>query len=405
MGRGLENIIGRQYDVIVVGGGPGGCSAAYFLAKYGLNVLLVDKASFPRNKVCGDGITAATLSMLDKIGIAEKIEKSPLAHKLKDFFISGPDGHFIKVDTPQVHGLRDYGLIFPRSEFDYIILNHIKNTNNIDVLENFLVTGLKREGKLVKSITGIYGNHFLELSSKFIIGADGVNSVVARKVSLVNTNPKHKAFALRAYFDNVDGIGKFCEIHYDESIMPGYGWIFPTSPSSANVGIGIFNRFKKSISIKQQFESFINENTFAKKRLKHAVMVEKTLRGGAIDFGSFSSKRCTGNVLLVGDAASFVDPFTGEGIYYALRSGEFAANAIETGENYKDVCKRYEKLWKSEFKWNEFMPGYLFQTLFNKKFFVNTALDKAMKDKEKARFYAGVIGHKIPKIKLLFNPF
>ena len=136
-------------------------------------------------------------------------------------------------------------------------------------------------------------------------------------------------------------------------------------------------------------------------------MIEKTLKGWPIPFGSLPSKRSRGNVLLIGDAASFVDTLTGEGIYYALRSGEYAAMAVSAvlkksgkGEMAGGI---YEKLWKGEFKWKEFFQGYMLQPVMGNKTIVNFAIKNASRNQKKANVLAGVIAHKLPKSKLLFN--
>ena len=242
---------------------------------------------------------------------------------------------------------------------------------------------------------------------KFIIGADGVHSTIAKILSLRNDNPKHRGIAMRAYFDNVENLNHEIEIHYEESILPGYAWIFPTSEHTANIGVGILTRFADSTGIRDLFYRFLERNNLARIKLANAQMIENSLRGCPLPIGSFPSERSYRNVLLVGDAASFVDSLTGEGIYYALRSGEYAAEAIDLtiskSNRVEGVGTIYEKLWKKEFQWKEFYSGYLLQSILNKKYLANFGIYRASKSSKKAETLAGVIAHKLPKWKLFSN--
>ena len=212
---------------------------------------------------------------------------------------------------------------------------------------------------------------------------------------------------MRAYFDNVKGLNNCIEIHYDEAILPGYGWIFPTGEGKANVGVGVFNRFMGTKGIKNLFNIFIEKNKYAKEKLKNAQMIESSLKGGLITLGSYSSKRSNGNVLLIGDAGSFVDTLTGEGIYYALQSGEYCAQAVASGLSgdnpHHNIGDIYERLWKKEFKWKEFILGYSLQTFFKSKAFLNLSILRMSKKQKKSKTLAGVIAHQIPKTRLLLN--
>jgi flavin-dependent dehydrogenase len=275
------------------------------------------------------------------------------------------------------------------------------------VLEEFEVKGFASNESQICGISGIYENQSMNFMGRYIIGADGAHSITAKRLNLNNDEPRHRAFGMRAYFENVEGLDKCIEIHYEESILPGYGWIFDMGGGKANVGVGVFNRFVSSKGIKNIFMRFIEKNSYAKEKLKKANMIKNSLKGWPIPCGSFPSKRSAGNVMFIGDAGSFVDPLTGEGIYYALRSGEYASQAISTALTHPNIAKSagyvYEKLWGREFKWKEYRMGYLLQPLLNNKFLINFTIHRASKKKKKAEKIVGVIGHKLPKTKLLLN--
>jgi len=305
--------------------------------------------------------------------------------------------------NPSVDGLTDYGYVIPRKEFDNMLLDFVRELPNVEIREGFPVKDLLRENGKICGIIGEETNY----KGRIIIGADGAHSIVAGRLSLLNKNPRHKAFAMRAYFENVQGLTNSIEIHYEKSILPGYAWIFPTGKTTANVGIGVGTRFMEAKGIKDLFAIFLEQNSFAQEKLKNACMVESTLKGWPIPFGSMPSERSSGNVLLTGDAASFVDTLTGEGIYYALRSGEYAAMAVSEAlkrpGNENAAGKIYEKLWKKEFKWKEFFQGFMLQPFMGNKHIVNFAIKNAGRKQKKADVLAGVIAHKLPKSKLLVN--
>ena len=392
----------KIYDVIIVGAGPGGCSTACFVAQKGYEVILIDKATFPRDKVCGDGLSASSLAVLERLGALEAVERSN-PFRIDKVMVSAPNGTNISARPPSVKGLRDYGFVMPRKEFDYIFFQFAKRISNVTLVENIKIKELIYDGL---NVCGVKSNDETFMG-KIIIGADGVHSTIAKKLSLRNDNPKHRGIAMRAYFDNVENLNHEIEIHYEESILPGYAWIFPTGEHTANVGVGILTRFADARAIRDLFYRFLERTSLARIKLKNAHMIDNSLKGCPLPIGSFPSERSYRNVLLVGDAASFVDSLTGEGIYYALRSGEYAAEAIDAtisqSNHMEKVGAIYEKLWKKEFKWKEFYTGYVLQSILNNKYLANFGIHRASKSTRKAETLAGVIAHKLPKRKLFYN--
>ncbi len=395
-----------EYDVIIVGGGPAGCSAAVFSARMGQKVLLVDKEIFPRDKICGDGISANAIASMERMGVMDAIDNdSPW--QVDSLVITSPKGVVMNGRIVRADGFRDYGYAMPRKRLDNFLFSHAKEQRGVTALEGFRVTDLLYERNRIAGIRGKANGESREFTGRYIVAADGAHSIIARRLGLINNIQKHRAFAARAYFENVEEIGSAIELHYEETILPGYGWIFPTGEGKANVGIGLFNRFIEIKGVNQMFERFIKNNDFAKRKLKNAKMVEGSFKGWPIPFGSFPGPRTHKNVLLTGDAASFVDNMTGEGIYYALRSGEYAAQAIGEGalrnSTDKEVGNHYRKLWQREFKWKEFLPGYIAQPLLNNMRFMEFTVNRAAKNKKKAEVLTGVISHRLPKTRLLFN--
>jgi len=393
----------KIYDAIVVGAGPAGCSAATFLSKRGFDVLLLDKARFPRDKICGDGISAPSLAVLDRMGVAEKVEARDF-WRIDNIMVSAPNGAMFEEPNPQVPGLRDYGYVIPRRELDSILFEHARALPGVTAFEEARVTGLLREGDSVVGVVGRIDGREREVRGRYVLGADGVHSIVARQLARRNKTAAHRAFCVRAYFEGVSGLSRTIELHYDSSILPGYGWIFPTGKDTANVGVGIGLRFNQTKHIKELYRTFVEENRFAREKLGAARMVPKTMRGWSITFGSFPGPRGLGNVLLLGDAGSFIDTLTGEGIYYALEGGALAADVVTRGlrgsVREDAVGALYDRLWRRSFLWREFVPGYLMQRVFDKEPIVNRVVGVASRNRKMASTIVGFIGHRYTKASL-----
>lgn len=392
----------EQFDAIIVGAGPGGCSAASFLSKAGLNVLLIEKARYPRDKTCGDGLSATAVTVLDAIGVLDKIEAIK-PWRCDGVVITSSDDVAMRGHTRPVPGRYNYGYVIPRKILDDILYQHVKGLPGVTVREECAFRDFIEEGGRIRGIRARCGNDEIEARGTFIVGADGVHSIVARKLGSHENPAMTKAFAVRAYFDNVDGLEHSISLHYEKAILPGYGWIFPTGERSANVGVGLMCSDKSVKNIKSLFEIFVNRNSFARERLKNAVMVEGSYKGAHLSTGALGVRRSFGNVLLVGDAAGFVDALTGEGIYYALKSGEHAARAIIHGLSGKDrldgACRMYDDLWRKEFR-RDIIFGNIFQRVMTKKTMINFIVNRASRNQDKADILSGVIQHALPKSRL-----
>jgi len=390
----------KSYDVVISGAGPAGCSSALFLAQKGYSVLLLDKAKFPREKVCGDGLTAASSAILEEMNVMDlvRLRLGPLM-ECKGVTLFSPAGTVVQGRLSQAGSLTGSIYIIPRKELDDCLITCVKEHSTITVLENTAVTDIIMDGDKARGVRSSGGEWF----GRVVIAADGAYSPIASRLNLANKEKSHHGFALRAYFSKVEGLTDSIELHYDKSMLPGYGWIFPAGKQRANVGVGLITRFKDQRALKQLFERFVAENAFASAKLKNAVMEPGSLRGWPLPFGSFQGKRGRGNVLLTGDAGSFVDPLTGEGIYYALKSGRYAAEAAARAlvEEETRAFMHYEELWRKEFLFRKFTLEYALQPLLNNEFLLESLMRFAAKKQTRANLLAGVIGHNLKKRDLL----
>jgi geranylgeranyl reductase family protein len=391
----------KIYDAAISGAGPAGCAAALFLARKGYRVLLFDKERFPREKVCGDGLTSASSSLLEELGVMEGIlEKTGQLSSFKGVRIFSPDAAVVNGRFSGTGRFKSGAFVLPRKELDDCLVSFVKTHESITFLDATTVDDVIMRGGMANGVSSSRG----EFSARIVIAADGFYSPIASRLQLKNTVKKHLGFAIRAYFSGIEGLGDAIELHYDKSMLPGYGWIFPAGKQRANVGVGMITRFMDQRGLKKMFERFISVNACASRKLKHALMESGTLKAWPLPLGSYRGKRGWGNVLLVGDAGSFVDPLTGEGIYYALQSGRYAAEAAgkalaagdETG-----AASLYEILWRKEFLFDDFTVGYAVQSLLNNPFLLEKLMRFIAKKQKRADLLADVIGHNRKKITLL----
>ena len=354
----------ENYDVIIVGAGPAGSSCASFLGKYGYDVLLVDKAKFPRDKACGDGISGKSVAMLKELGLLDEI--LTIEH-LKS------NGAFVYLSNEikvELGSVATPGYDSKRIVYDNFLFENAKKTS--DTLEEFVVTNLLFEDIKVSGIKGIDSESKEERTfrAKIVVGADGANSVVASKLKIDKFEPKHRASALRVYYKNIKNLSDKSELYFFDGITPGYFWIFPLDKNMANVGLGMLvnDMQKKKVSLQELMLNELKTNPLLADRFKDAEIVEGSLRGWNLPLGSIRRKIYGNGFVLLGDAASLIDPFTGEGIGNAMLSGKLAAqvidDALKKGDYSETTLALYDKLLWKEIG-NELKTSYTLQVVGN----------------------------------------
>jgi geranylgeranyl reductase family protein len=328
---------GGDADVIVVGAGPGGSSAAYHLARAGLDVLLLEKSTFPREKVCGDGLTPRAVKQLVGMGIPLEPEDGWFPNK--GIRIIG-GGVRIELDWPELSSYPGFGLVRTRRGFDEIVARAAQRAG-ARLAEGVTVTGPVLDDATGR-ITGVTaretsagdGEKGAERTyrARLVVAADGNSSRLSLAMGLRKRDDRPLGVAIRTYYTSPrhddDYLETWLELWDGNALLPGYGWIFGVGDGTSNVGLGLLNTSA----------SFGNTDYRAMLRNWLATMpaewgfTEETrvgpVRGAALPMGFNRTPHYTRGLLLVGDAGGMVNPFNGEGISTAMESGEIAAQVI-----------------------------------------------------------------------------
>jgi menaquinone-9 beta-reductase len=312
-------------DVLVVGGGPAGTSTACALARSGARVTLLDRARFPRPKPCAEYLSPQASRVLAAMGALDAVEASGAA-QLAGMIVRAPNGARIRGRFLADHGFRAYrdrGLALPRTRLDAILLDSARAAG-VEVHEGMRVVDLIRDaaGRTagVKALDA-HGDS-RTWSARVVVGADGLHSVVARRLGLARRWPWPRRIALVAHFRDVGGMSEFGEMH----VAPdGYVGLADVGGGLVNVAAVFPQRAARAIAADPAafFDSWLARQPELGARFAAARRVEPVRAVGP--FASHARRAWAPGALLVGDAADFFDPFTGEGIYCALRGGELAA--------------------------------------------------------------------------------
>jgi geranylgeranyl reductase family protein len=308
-------------DIAVVGGGPAGAAAAITLARAGRDVVLVDKASFPREKCCGDGLTAGALRLLDQLGLDPATVAS--WQRVDDVVVRSPSGRTARFPLPRGQGT--YAAVARRADLDAAVLD-LARAAGAKVLDGHGCTGARahRDG-LVLDVDGIG-----EVSAGFAVGADGMWSPLRKYLGLATPGYLGEWHAFRQYFT---GVGPSAAadliVWFEPDLLPGYAWSFPLPGGRANVGFGIQRGGK--VERVQDMRALWPE-LLARPHIQEMLGANATAEGPhrawPIPARVDRAVLAAGRALFVGDAAAATDPMTGEGIGQALVTGVLAAEAI-----------------------------------------------------------------------------
>ena len=322
-------------DVVVVGAGPAGAAAAILLAERGHAVTLLDKAAFPRPKICGEYLSPEAARVLDRLGVLKAVDAAG-AQPLHGMRITAPDGTVLDGTYPtggRWRGYRDHALALPREVFDRVLVERARALP-VDVRERQRVTGLLREGDRVVGVQAEDEDGArVDVAARLVVGADGRASVVARALGLVRPH-RLRRLALIQYVSGVDGLGDRGEIFVDP---PDYSILNPVAPGLVNLSLVV--PLAHATPFRGRLEAFLGARI---KHLRHlpARVAGMRAEGPLRVMGPLAYRVAeprVGGVLLAGDAAGFYDPFTGEGLFTALRSAELLAEVAHPALTRDDL--------------------------------------------------------------------
>jgi geranylgeranyl reductase family protein len=330
-----ERFVSSSYDVIIIGAGPAGSVAGINLSLAGYRVIVLEKGGIPRNKICGGGVTSRVLTRFPYL--KSEIDAITL-NKVSQICLYSPT-------LKRIESSADY-LMAERSEFDARLADKCRLTGaTVLPFSKVIQTRTSEEKAEVVLEDGS------SITAKAIIGADGANSLTARSTGL-SRKASERSVAVCLVQETTEEPVEIMDqgtmhVFYCYGNKAGYGWVFPKK-RCINVGIGVLAH--NHINIKELWKHFIQE-------LKRQKIISKTFaddkfKGGVLPSSGPLPKTYSGRVLLCGDSGGFVNSFTGEGIYYAMISGEIAASVLSTALKKNDFSEKtlmqYQRLWKDE---------------------------------------------------------
>ncbi|MFN7118377.1 MAG: NAD(P)/FAD-dependent oxidoreductase [Saprospiraceae bacterium] len=353
-----------QTEVCILGAGPGGAATALKLNQLGISCILIDKATFPRDKICGDAISGKVLTLL------KRLDPAILHRFAEQSYQVGINGiTFVTPNLREVHipfkPMRAEnvpttpGYVARRIDFDHFLIEEVKRHQRIQFFENITIDHFTRTASGFR-IADTSGN--FQVESKLLIDASGAHSAFSRKIAGLEKDPQHHAGAIRAYFNNVqmprnDAI----ELHFIQSIVPGYFWIFPLPNGGANVGLGLRTDVlsRRKVNLREELYKILETHPVFKKRFAQASL-EGDIKGFSLPLGSKVRPISGDHYMLVGDAGHLIAPLTGEGIGNAFYSGFIAAEQAQaclqandfSAAFMKSYDQRVQRVLGSEMRWS-----------------------------------------------------
>jgi len=320
-----------EADVIVVGAGPAGATTAFYLAQSGLDVLLLEKSRFPREKVCGDGLTPRAVKAL--VGMGIKVGEQDGWVRNKGLRVIGA-GLRLEMPWPELSSYPGYGLVRTRHDMDEALARRAQQAG-ARLLEGVTVTGPvrhERSGRITGVLARPEGGDERSYAARVVVAADGNSSRLSVAMGLRKRDDRPLGVAVRTYYQSPrhddDYLESWLDLWDGDRLLPGYGWIFGMGDGTSNVGLGLLNTsaafghtdyhalLRKWLKGMPAEWGFTEENRTA------------PVRGAALPMGFNRTPHYHQGLLLVGDAGGMVNPFNGEGIAYAMESGEILARTI-----------------------------------------------------------------------------
>ena len=321
----------ERFDVVVVGGGPAGASAAYWLAEAGHDVVVVEKKRFPREKTCGDGLTPRAVRQLNDMGLESRLAEYHRFAGLRSI----AHGLTLELEWPRHDGYPTYGYVVTRRNLDEMVADQAVKAGATlwqateatePLVENGLVVGAVVQRKESGTTGAVRG--------RYLLVADGANSRFGRALGTARSRRYPLGMAIRGYYRSPRHDEPWIESHLDlrdgkGDALPGYGWIFPVGDGTVNVGVGLLSTFKgwKSVNTSHLMDAFLAMAPPSWDIRPETAVGPAT--GGRLPMGGSVQPAAGPTWLVAGDASGAINPFNGEGIAYAYETGRMAAEALD----------------------------------------------------------------------------
>jgi len=326
------------YDVVIVGAGPSGSACAYWLAKAGWSVCLVEKKTFPREKTCGDGLTPRSVYQLQAMGLEREVARH--AHRYNGLRAFG-FGATLAMNRPEHPKFPNYGYTITRFNLDGLVAEHAQTQgatllNGVEVVD--LLEARDASGARLKGAKGVVVKEkdtgtVADLRGRYVVVADGQNSRLGRELGVTRNKAWPMGMALRGYYTSARHDEPWIDSHLDirdpkGKVVPGYGWIFPLGDGRVNVGVGLLSTGGawKGVNTTKLQEYFVAQTAEAWGLNDETCCGPAT--GGRLPMGLALGPHVGENTLTIGDAAGAVNPFNGEGIAYGYETGRLAASVV-----------------------------------------------------------------------------
>jgi geranylgeranyl reductase family protein len=339
-------------EVLVIRDEPAGASAAYWLARYGHDVTIVERKSFPREKTCGDGLTPRAVHQLNEMGLADQL--TPF-HRYNGLRATGM-GRQLELQWPAHPVYPPYGYVVRRRELDTMVARNAVAAGATlleghEALQPIVDRGFVR-GAVVQPPTG----EPVEIRARYVVVADGANSRFGRSLGTFRTREWPYGTAIRTYWESPRHAEPWIESALDVkdrngNPMPGYGWIFPVGDGTVNIGVGLLSTFRefKSVNTTHLLDAYAHQ--VADRWEINPEQPECKATSGRIPMGGSVGPKAGPSYLVIGDAAGSVNPFNGEGIDYAYETARMAAQVLHEALDGGDptALQRYSSLLDDEY--------------------------------------------------------
>lgn len=319
--------------MLVIGGGPSGGAAAYWLASAGHEVILVERKRFPREKTCGDGLTPRSVAQLEEMGLTDELASA--GHRY-DGLRSHGFGKTLELSWPSHPTLPSYGYVITRKDLDALVAGRATKAGatvweRAEATEPIVESGLVRGATIVRKDEPDAPP--VDVRARYVIVADGANSRFGRALGTSRNRQYPLGMAIRGYYTSPRHDEPWIDSWLDirdkqDHVLPGYGWIFPVGDGRVNVGIGLLSTFNqwKAVNTTHLMASFVEYAPKSWGLTPDTCCGPPT--GGRLPMGMSVGPRSGPTYLVVGDAGGTINPFNGEGIAYAYETGRMAAEAI-----------------------------------------------------------------------------